>query len=79
VFDQYLRQTKVPVLAYYFKKGQLYYCWQGVLKGFVMPVKVSVGGTVVILPARDTWQKIKTDARELQVDVNYYVQVKREK
>src|SRR5690606_3980970 len=42
IFDQYLRNTEIPVLEYKLKKGKLTYRWTNCVAGFDMPVKVTL-------------------------------------
>ncbi len=60
VFDQYLRTTKIPVLAWQSSGDLISYRWTNCVKGFTMPVKVYVGGLPAqwIKPTGD-WQTIK--------------------
>jgi aminopeptidase N len=44
IFDQYLRTTKVPTLAYQSSGSVISYRWTNCVPGFNMPVKVYVGG-----------------------------------
>jgi len=43
VFDQYLRDVRVPVLEYRAGRDSVSYRWTEVVPGFDMPVKVTVG------------------------------------
>jgi len=63
VFNQYLRYTKIPVLEYKIDKGMLSYRWITDVKGFDMPVKVTLkeGVYTLIKPTND-WKMIKVDA-----------------
>jgi len=60
IFDQYLRSTKIPVLAYQSSGDIISYRWSNCVKGFNMPVKVFIGGAREqwITPT-DQWQTIK--------------------
>lgn len=60
VFDQYLRTTKIPVLAYQSNGDIISYRWTNCVKGFNMPVKVFIGTKPEqwITPT-DNWQTIK--------------------
>ncbi|RNL50183.1 M1 family metallopeptidase [Pedobacter jejuensis] len=63
VFDQYLRYSKIPVLEYKINNSMLSYRWVTDVKGFDMPVKVSLktGNYSLIKPTND-WKTIKVDA-----------------
>lgn len=43
VFDQYLRDIRIPNLEYERKKGKFRYRWTNCVEGFNMPVKVKIG------------------------------------
>lgn len=83
VFDQYLRYSKIPVLEYKVADGQLTYRWLTDVKGFDMPVKVSLKADVytLIKPTND-WKTIKIDpsinADNFKADPNFYVSLKKE-
>lgn len=75
VFDQYLRDVRIPVFEYQFKRGKLEYRWNNVVDGFDMPVEVGFGGKTMLLEPTTSWKRLK--AREpkggLMVNQNYYV------
>lgn len=80
IFDQYLRTTKVPELAYFFQEGKLNYRWNNVVEGFNMPVGVALkGGNMSIKPS-DKWQRLllkDADDANFKVDtVNFYISAK---
>jgi aminopeptidase N len=82
VFDQYLRDYRVPLLEYKLgKKGKLSYRWANCVDGFNMPLKIALKPNVYgwIYPTT-TWQKVafKGDKNaELPVDPNFYIEMKR--
>jgi aminopeptidase N len=78
VFDQYLRDTKIPVFKYSIKESVLNYQWNNVVEGFEMPVKVSIND-------KDYWITPTQEEKQLQleevietvvVDKNFYVRSK---
>ena len=74
VFDQYLRTTKIPVLEYKIAKGILSYKWNDVVKGFNMPVKVTLGNNkYTLLYPTKIFKQIKTTEKTLAVDNNFFV------
>jgi aminopeptidase N len=78
VFQQYLTTTRVPVLEYRVRNGQLNYRWANVVPGFAMPVRVSVqGGAMRTLRPTERWQSMPLRPRHalrLRVDENFYVE-----
>jgi aminopeptidase N len=77
VFDQYLRNTKVPVLEYKIEGNTLSYRWADVIPGFNMPVGVTLSGTgFTTVHPTEAWQTAQTtltNPAEFKVDPNYYV------
>ncbi|MFY0686685.1 MAG: M1 family metallopeptidase [Cyclobacteriaceae bacterium] len=71
VFDQYLRDTRIPVLEYAQKDNQLIYRWTNVVEGFEMPVDVEIDGLPKRISPSSEWQSII--GNELDADVNYYI------
>lgn len=78
VFDQYLRDIRIPVLEYRMKGNTVEYRWNHVVKGFNMPVKVQIGTQKAqFLNATTEWQTVKSKgAKVLSVDPNFYVESK---
>ena len=81
VFDQYLRNTQIPTLAYDVRSeagtSYLYFHWMDCLPGFDMPVKILIGNgkTMWLRPGTDV-RKVKLPPGTLPekiVDRNFYV------
>lgn len=75
VFDQYLRDYRIPEFTYAIKENELKYKWTQVVDGFNMPIKVKINGeTKTLLPTKN-WkiEKLNATNASLKVDVNYYV------
>ncbi|WP_029287304.1 M1 family metallopeptidase [Pedobacter sp. R20-19] len=83
VFDQYLRHSAIPVLAYKINDGVLSYRWITDVKGFDMPVKVTLKADeyTLIKPSND-WKTIKVDpsitADNFKSDPQFYIKTKKE-
>ena len=83
VFDQYLRHSAIPVLAYKINDGVLSYRWITDVKGFDMPVKVTLKADeyTLIKPTND-WKTIKVDpsitADNFKSDPQFYIKTKKE-
>ncbi|WP_235297689.1 M1 family metallopeptidase [Portibacter marinus] len=74
VFDQYLRDIRVPQLEYYFKEGQFYFRWGSVVNGFDMPIDVTFGNkTQRIYPKAGSWNAIDVPSEDFSIDPNYYI------
>lgn len=75
VFDQYLRDTRIPQLALEIDKKCLKYRWKDAVNNFDMKVKVNVDGKDVWLQPTSTVQKkkFKKAVQGVKVDRNFYV------
>ena len=74
-FNQYLRDTRIPTLEYFFKKGFINFRWTNCVSGFDMPVKVTLNGAEQVLAPKTEWKNIatKTENQKLDVNRNFYV------
>jgi len=77
VFDQFLRDTRIPVFEYRFTGEGLRYRWGNTVRGFNMPLKVYIDGKETWLKFRDRGWSFLEDAKpgELVVDKDFYVAV----
>lgn len=74
VFDQYLRNTSIPIFEYFYKDGSLYYRWMNCVRDFNMPVDVTIDGQVKRLVPKTYWTTLATSSTEpVAVNSNYYV------
>lgn len=81
VFDQYLRDVRIPVLEYAFTTKGLQYRWINTIENFDMPVKVKLasGKEEFLYPTND-WKTLKVKGdKSLTVDRNFYVEAKESK
>ncbi|WP_417786291.1 M1 family metallopeptidase [Tenacibaculum sp.] len=76
VFDQYLRTVKIPELEYTIENNTLKYRWNNVIKGFNMPIKVTIDGKDELLNPTENWQTKTIKGNSVEVDQNYYVNSK---
>lgn len=75
VFDQYLRDIRVPIFEYYVKGNVLSYRWNNCIPGFNMPVKIYVSGKeMVVKPTPyQNFMNLDVENAVIKVDPNYYV------
>ena len=82
VFDQYLRDNRIPELEYRYRDKKLQVRWANCVPGFDMPVKVALtdGAYSFIYPGPE-WSDafIVPDKRKLQLhaDENFYITVRK--
>ena len=76
-FNQYLRDTRIPVFEYTLDKNQLRYRWNKCVDGFNMPLKILVGNTVKrVIPTMD-WKELEIEpGSKIVTDINFYVDLK---
>ena len=74
-FDQYLRDSRIPVFEYYVKGGTLVYRWSNCIDTFDMPVKVWIDGKEKVLKPTTAQksEKLETEGKTVVVDQNFYV------
>ncbi|MBL7817066.1 MAG: M1 family metallopeptidase [Saprospiraceae bacterium] len=79
VFDQYLRDTRIPVLEYRLTKKRIDYRWTNCVIGFDMPLKIILDNKKeMTLQPKTEWQSLKMkNVGALVVDKNFYVQDKK--
>lgn len=76
VFDQYLRDIRIPTLEYAFRNNTLMYRWGNAVEGFNLPVDVTHNDKKIRLEPTTSWKSIpvgSTENQKLIVDPNYYV------
>src|SRR3970040_477601 len=75
VFNQYLRDIRIPTLEYFFKDNKLGYRWTNCVSGFNMPVKVTLNGKEELLQPETEWKSISANDKnsKLEIDKNFYV------
>jgi aminopeptidase N len=77
VFDQYLRTTMIPVLKYKLNGKTVSFRYEQVVKGFAMPVRVTINGKEVKLtPAElDQTFEFTEEIKTFEVNRNFYIEV----
>ena len=74
-FDQYVRDTRIPVLEYIIQDEGLQYRWTQTVRGFAMPVKVTLGGAETWLYPSRQWKELPVppNQQSLEADPNFYI------
>ena len=75
VFDQYLRDTRIPTLEYFVLDKVMSVRWGNSVEGFNMPIKVSINGKTQWLTPTTRWTKVEVDQSNVKVvvDANFYI------
>jgi aminopeptidase N len=79
IFNQYLRDIRIPELEYTVEVNQLKYRWTNTVKEFNMPIRVYLNGKTRTLEPTSSWKTIMVTNTEttLKVDPNFYVTTKK--
>ena len=74
-FNQYLRDVRIPRLAYSLKNNRLQYRWVNTVAGFTMPVRVYLNKQEHWLEPTTAWQELPAlpAKAKLSLDPNFYV------
>lgn len=75
LFNQYLRETKVPTLEVTRQANKLKYRWSDCLSDFNAPVRIQVNNELIWVTPTTNWKeyKSKNKLESVQVDKNFYV------
>ncbi len=75
VFDQYLRNTKIPLLKYKLDGDKLTVRYERVVKGFAMPIRVILNGKEVTIKPNESTQVIMfpEELKTIEVNRNFYI------
>jgi aminopeptidase N len=75
IFDQYLRDVRIPTLEYFVKNNEIQYRWGNTIDDFDMPVKVTINGEVFWLSPTSKWEKMElgTKNNKVNVDADFYI------
>jgi aminopeptidase N len=76
VFDQYLRDTRIPVLEYKIDGNTLSYRWTESIKGFTMPVRIFNKEKETWIKPTGEWQSTSIpdlSEKSFSVDKNFYI------
>lgn len=75
VFDQYLRDIRIPSFEYFVKDNVMKIRWGNVIKGFDMPLRVTIAGKERWLSPTTRWTKVELEQKNptIEVDANFYI------
>jgi aminopeptidase N len=75
VFDQYLRTTKIPLLKYKTDGRTLSFSYERVVKGFAMPLRVTINGKEVTVIPNETVQTFvfPEEIKTFEVNRNFLI------
>ena len=73
VFDQYLRDIRIPILEYFIKDGMLNYRWAETIDGFNMPVEITIDNNKTWIYPENSWKEIASKKEFIEIDRDYYI------
>ena len=75
VFDQYLRDIRIPVLEYFVLDKVMKVRWGNVISDFTMPIKVQINGETQWLTPSTKWSDVSISQKNVSVvvDADFYV------
>ena len=76
VFDQYLRDVRIPIFSYELKGSMLHYRWENAVANFAMPIKIELTtGQSIWLSPTSRWNTfdLKIENSTIKLDPNFYV------
>jgi aminopeptidase N len=75
IFDQYLRDVRIPTLEYMVNGDQFKYRWANCHQMFDMPIRLAAGDEVLWMSPETQWKTITLKSKKAQivVDKNFYV------
>ena len=77
VFDQYLRDIRIPVFEYNVKGNKLTFRWNNCVAGFNMPMKIFVSGKEKLLYPSERFSTVQLDVENATImpDKGFYVAI----
>ena len=77
VFDQYLRTTQIPLLRYSVTGKTVSFNYERVVKGFAMPLRVSINGKEMLITPTEVKQSLDfpEEIKTFELNRNFYVDV----
>jgi aminopeptidase N len=79
VFDQYLRDIRIPELEYSISRNKMHYRWTSVVDGFEMPIQILIDGEKTWITPTTQIQKLKLPSKTSEFDIieDFYVNYKK--
>ena len=73
VFDQYLRDYRIPVFEYKIEENKLKFRWSNTFENFNMPIEIIIDKKNQKLFPKNKWQELEIKNKKIVVDRDYYV------
>lgn len=76
-FNQYLRDTRLPVFEYKIDGERVHYRWINVVDDFNMPLEIYLDDQKKWLYPTENWQSISINSKGISIDEDYYIITKK--
>ena len=76
VFDQYLRDIRIPTLEYKIEDNRMFYRWTNVIDGFNMPMEIKINNKSKLIYPTEKFDFLKLKENSVEFDEDYYVLIK---
>jgi aminopeptidase N len=73
IFNQYLRDIRIPNFEYSIENNELSYRWNNVVENFEMPIEIEVNQETLWLYPTADWQKKEINVSKINIDRDYYI------
>ena len=73
IFDQYLRDIRIPTLEYKIEDNRMFYRWINVVEGFNMPLEIIINDKSKFIYPTEKFDFIKLKTNSIEFDNNYYI------
>jgi len=75
VFDQYLRDIRIPALEYFVKGDSLMVRWANTIDGFNMPMRIYVDNQPMWITPKTSWSEVTLPVANatIKLDPNFYI------
>tara|TARA_B100002051_G_C16738335_1_gene642698 strand:- start:841 stop:2481 length:1641 start_codon:yes stop_codon:yes gene_type:complete len=77
IFNQYLRDVKIPKFEYKIDENGLNYRWSNTIDNFNMPIDIEINGENTRLFPINDWKVYKTKVNTLDINRNFYIESKK--
>jgi len=77
IFNQYLRDVKIPKFEYKIDENGLNYRWSNTIDDFDMPIDIKINGENTRLFPINDWKVYKTKVNTLDINRNFYIESKK--
>ena len=73
IFDQYLRDIRIPTFEYKIEDNRMFYRWINVVEGFDMPLEIIINDKSKFIYPTENFDFLKIKTNSIEFDNNYYI------